>query len=150
MKKKNIIKLVIVIIVIIISIITVPNSILMIFRDNHSLKVNSDNRYVIAEMISRDNVGENLNKIKYAQGKGEWNLYLYYNDRTMERMIFNDGESIKIRDYIIENGYSESTLGIIYFFISVTSICICIIYGLICFSCKVNENIKEKISQENY
>lgn len=126
------IKIIIIIIIISINILTIPNNLIKIFRGNYFLKVDSTNINIVYKLLSLNNSEKGLYKIKYAQGLGDSNLYLYYTTKT--EVIKLDQNSYDIKRYIIDNGYSESTIGKICLAISLSSITIGGIYGLIIFS----------------
>lgn len=60
-------------------------------------------------------------------------------------MIFSDGENLDLRDYIVENGYSGETLGIIYICIAFTLIVFCVAYLVYVFIIH-----KDKLPKNNY
>ena len=140
MKIKQSIKLIIIGTILTLSIFTIPNDIIMIFRNNYFLKINSTNESIVFKMLSLNDKEQHLSKIEYAQGLGDYSLYLHYTNGAEKILRFNEGSS-DIKDYIVKNGYS----GKIYLVISLLFIIICIFYVLIYFSVYINSVIKPKI-----
>ena len=147
MKLKQTIKLIIIGTILVLSIFTIPNDIIMILRNNYYLKINSTNESMTSKMLSLNDKDQHLSKIQYAQGLGDYSLYLYYTNGTEKILRFNEGPS-DIKNYIIEHGYSESTLGKICLVTSLLSILICILYLLIYYSILINKDINNIIKHD--
>lgn len=139
MKINQTIKLIIIGTILVLSIFTIPNDIIMILRNNYYLKINSTNESMVSKMLSLNDKDQHLSKIEYAQGLGDYSLYLYYRNGTEKILRFNEGPS-DIKNYIIEHGYSEATLGKICLIISLLFIILCIFYVLIYFSISIKNH----------
>lgn len=128
MKYQKILKLIIIFLIILVNIIWIFSSIIMIFKGDSFLNVNSSNINELAHFLPDYNLSPNIKSIQYSHGLGDWNLYFHYIMGKTDTMTFNDGENFELRDYIVENGYRGETLGIIYICIAFTLISFCIAY----------------------
>lgn len=117
---------------IVISILFLLNSVSMLFKQRYILYVNHKNRSEVYTIISSSikNVKQDLYKIEYFQGLGEGNLYLYYKNAKKDEILLNEHDGIEIKNYIKENGWSNTMLGIIYFICSSIVIIFCTVYGI--------------------
>lgn len=117
----------------------------MIFKGDYYLNINHSNINEIADYLPIYNFSKDLKLLQYSHGLGDWYLYSYYIMGKTDKMVFDDGENLALRDYIVENGYSSKTIGIICICIALTLIVFCIVYIFYILIIR-----KNKIQKENY
>ena len=72
----------------------------------YSLYINSNNRSQVIDLLSENNFkvneAQNLTKIKFKQGLGEKDFFLYYDDGNISTITKRD--SYKLTEYILNTG----------------------------------------------
>ena len=82
-------------------------------------------------MNEEDKLPETAKKIGYMGGLGDWYFIIKYNSGLQERRIYGENSNIELRDYIIQNGYSEGELASNELAIALVIIGVATIYGII-------------------
>ena len=123
---------IITIVVVIISVISIPYNFIRWLRDSYYLKLDEKNISEINLLLNEeDKLPETAKKIGYMGGLGDWYFIIKYNSGLQERRIYGENSNIELRDYIIQNGYSEGELASNELAIALVIIGIATIYGII-------------------
>lgn len=99
----------------------------------YSLTINSDNRQRVINLLIEDNfkVNETLNltKIKFKQGLGEKDFFLYYDDGSIDTIIRRT--SYELTEYILNMGKKVTFYQEIIYYVSIIIFLIIIIIIII-------------------
>ena len=123
---------IITIVVVIISVISIPYNFIRWLRDSYYLKLDEKNISEINLLLNEeDKLPETAKKIGYMGGLGDWYFIIKYNSGLQERRIYGENSNIELRDYIIQNGYSEGDIARNELIVALIIIGIAIAYGVI-------------------
>lgn len=123
---------IIIIIIVIISVISIPYNFIRWLRDSYYLKVDENNISEINALLKEeDKLPETVEKIGYMGGLGDWYLIIKYKSGFQDQIIYGEDSNTELREYIIQNGYSEGELASNELIIAMIIIGISIIYGII-------------------
>lgn len=123
---------IIIIIIVVISLISIPYNFIRWLRDRYYLKVDESNFSEINELFDDDEeLPEVAEKIGFMGGLGDWYLIIQYKGGLENSTIYDDDENVKLRNYIIQNGYSEGDIARNELIVALIIIGIAIAYGVI-------------------
>lgn len=123
---------IIIIIIVIISVISIPYNFIRWLRYNYYLKVDENNINEINALLKEeDKLPETVKKIGYKRGLGDWYLIIKYKSGFQDEIIYAEDSNTELREYIIQNGYSEGKLAGNEMAIALIIIVISAIYGSI-------------------
>lgn len=123
---------IIIIIIVIISVISIPYNFIRWLRYSYYLKVDENNINEINALLKEeDKLPETVEKIGYMRGLGDWYLIIKYKSGFQDEIIYGEDSNTELREYIIQNGYSEGKLAGNEMAIALIIIVISAIYGSI-------------------
>lgn len=119
----------------------------------YSLTINSDNRQRVINLLMEDNFKvnetQNLTKIKFKQGLGEKDFFLYYDDGSIDTTIRRT--SYELTEYILNMGKKVTFYQEIIYYVSIITfflIVILIIINKFIIKYKINVNCSKKINND--
>ena len=117
------------IIIIIIAFISLFISTYILFLNRITLKITTDNAYILSYLNSYDIPSSNIKKISFGRSWGNGYLLIYYEDGSSISTYIYEGETKKgdLASYVKNNGYSEGKIVIPIFIVSLVVTIISII-----------------------
>lgn len=140
--KRNIISIIIIIIAII-SLISIPFNFIRWLKDVHYLKINEGNFETVNSLFENgETLPKEAEKIGYMHGLGDWYLIIKYKSGFEKETIYGDNSNIKLKTYIIQNGYREGKIAQNELILAIIIILLSIAYGISNLKGKKNTNKK--------
>ena len=133
----------IIIIIAIISLISIPFNFIRWLKDIRYLRVTENNFDTINSLFENgETLPKEAEKIGYMHGLGDWYLIIKYKSGFEKETIYGDSSNIKLRTYIIQNGYREGKIAQNELILAIVIILLSIGYGISNLNSKKNTNKK--------